>query len=224
MQEKQRKVKQNRKRFETLSADDPIKQTIERALEVAQQSAFQMNGKTYVKGASLGKGNFVETFATNDPTRVLKHLHEDGIFLLFDGVLSYWEKSKTNLEKLKALGVSVAETEMGELFALQERVSLLESLSAEELSIESPLWLQLQKVFQLCAEHRLIIDLAKKNIGCTENPSDRKIKVFDFDAAREETDLPDRGFQLNLTSSARTYGDEVGKLLMPSTSSSSTNK
>jgi len=187
---------------------------VETALSLLEKNALAGHQKREL----LGAGNFCETFATEDPKFVVKHLHHDGAMLrLFFSVANYWAQIHTNYKRLETLGVPVAEiqniaTLKTDLFAVQRRVKPMKELDSQHLLPGSQFAQQLKTAIATCYHNNLIIEIAMKNIGFIETPAGPLLQLIDIDDQTEED-----GVDLNLEQPLKSFGNELRAYLDPRT-------
>jgi len=186
----------------------------------AVEKALSLLGKNTLAGHPkrelLGTGNFCETFATEDPNFVVKHLHRDGIMLrVFFTVASYWAKIQANYIQLEKLGVPVAKIENiatldTDFFAVQQRVKPMKKLDPQHLVPGSQFAEQLKTAIAICYNNNLIIEIAKKNIGFIETSAGPQLQLIDIDDQTEED-----GLDINLEQTLKSFGNELRAYLDP---------
>jgi hypothetical protein len=201
---------------------------IQQLLTLTTQSTFPHNGTTYTRGKFLGRGQFVDTFATDKPGVVVKHLHEGAIYFdLYNKQVSYWAGVQTNYAAGQSISLSGNRKPMAnvlnatslttQMFALQETVIPLDNLTAKDLTgIPSSIFPQIKEIIAAFFKQCIVIECHKKNLGISV--ATKTVVVYDADARAnfdDEESVTENALGANLRDNLASYGAVAARYLNP---------
>ena len=212
-----RRLVMREREFERMRDINPLKAVLAKAYALVESNEVVVNGKTYKKGQSLGKGNHCEAFATNVPDVVVKHLHREGIANLWATIPKYWAGIIKNTEQAPKKGISVAQilnvkTLTTDLVAVQPHYTFLHKLDPKQLFVGSPIVNQVKKIVDACYHTNTVLEFKLENLAMDAQGT---VCLADVDNAMAEDDIFDGGQEINLDRSLSTFTPKKAQFLDP---------
>jgi len=212
-----RRLVMREREFERMRDTNPLKAVLAKAYGLTGSNEVVVNGKTYKKGLSLGKGNHCEAFATDVSGIVVKHLHREAIAKLWATIPKYWAGIKQNTEQAPSKGISVAQilnikTLTSDIVAVQPQYTFLHKIDPKQLFVGSPIVNQVKKIVDACYTSNTVLEFKIENIGIDEKGT---VCVVDVDTAMVEDDIFDGGQEINLDRSLGSFTPKKAQFLDP---------
>ncbi len=176
-----------------------------KAMALNYSDTLVLGGVAYKKVQCIGKGHHCAVFTTNVPGVVVKHLHEQGVALLWGGVKEYWAGIQENTklgeqENLPVAKINNLETMVDDVAVAQPQY---ESISLENLGQDPQLLAATATAVKKLYHWDKSLEWKLENLG--KVPQTKTVVLVDVDNAKVDDDKK-FGEESNTKQNLATFG------------------